>query len=244
MSLPNKDGTFKATVMEWGVKDDKNPALVCKFDLLEYWNGREWQPSGGDFQMTGYFYPLKNDGTVNEKGRQSLMNSLGWDGMSFASFRDGNFEGVECQVVLGYEEYQGQNKLKIKFVNPIDRVPGGKVEKGDPQAIRSLDAQYGSLFRALGGAPTAKPATTPAKQPAASTATPTAGEAKQQAWQAFQAKTPDYDDGERKNVFRSAVASLFPAGTDLKALSNEQWETVRGRIVEDFDAAVRDFLPF
>jgi len=253
MSLPNKDGTFKARPLEWGVKTDGTPAFVVKYDLLEWWNGTGWEPPGGDYQITGYHYPLKKNGTVNDVQYKALREALGWDGSSFQTLNDGDYSQIECQVRLGYEDYNGQQKLKVQFLNPIDYDPNFGVEKGDPQAVRSLDSQYGSLFRAMAGttAPAKRPAST--QQPArsngaaggvATAAPPVAGEAKQSAWQAFITVTPSYEEQKRKDVFRKAVASLFPAGTDLKALSNEEWQTVHGRIVADFDEAAEDFLPF
>jgi hypothetical protein len=256
MSLPNKDGTYKARPLEWGVKTDGTPAFVVKYDLLEWFNGTGWEPPGGDYQITGYHYPVKKDGTINETTYKALREALGWDGTGYQSLNDGDYSQVECQVRLGYEEYQGRQQLKVQFINPIDYDPSFGVDKGDPQAVRSLDSQYGSAFRAMAG--TTKPAaparpqrqTAPAPTRAADSggvataAPPIAAEAKQQAWKAFIDKTPSYDDQKRKDVFRAAVASLFAPGTDLKALTNQQWQDVTNRIVADFDEAVGDFLPF
>jgi len=243
MSLPTKDGTFKAQILEWGVKTDGTPAFVAKFDLLEHWNGTDWDPAGGDYQITGYFYPVKKDGSINEGGYNSLRESLGWDGGSWASLEGGDYSKTEVQVVLGFEEYKGQQKIKVQYMNPIDRTPGGPgVGKADPQAIRSLDAQFGSKFRAQSG--TAPAATrTAAPAPVASSNGGAAKSAKLLAYEAFNAKfDADADKETRDRMWKEILPELATkdllAPTDAKLWTDTHWKKAAEVIADRFDPKI------
>ena len=149
MSALREPGRYVARCMEWEISSSRAgyPVFVVRFHVSSWWDGSGWKPYlGGDNEIAGYFYLVKNDGTINEFTIRSLSESLGWDGLSFAGLAAG--EWGDCQIEARQEQYKGTMKIKVAFINHIDYRPSGSppLEK---EKVAVLDAKYGPGLRKI-----------------------------------------------------------------------------------------------
>lgn len=226
MGLPTQMGRYIARPLDWTAEESEVGQrllqFVCRFELAHHWSGSEWvDVSQDDLSITGYFYLMKSDGKPNTSTIENLKASLGWDGRSVGGLTNGEWGGVEVQITVGSEEYQGKTKIKVKWIAPRDADPrGGGIEKPAPQVIQSLDAKYGSMFRALGGgSPSARP--TPPAAAGNSGATPAT--AQQAAWAAFKAKAGQLTQDERTAVWGEALEQFF-GHRDRAKIADGDWQ--------------------
>lgn len=141
--LPNREGRFKAAILEHGVAEtgpNHLATFVCKFRLTEELVNGEWTPVDDDFQITGYFYLEKKDGTLNTVTIDSLKSAFGWDGRDPFWLQDADFDGLIVQVKLTYEQYNGQTRLKVQYVDAENATPS-EVPKANDDARRSINTR-------------------------------------------------------------------------------------------------------
>lgn len=214
MNLPQDMGDYLALPNQWTVEENgpnNLPTFVCLFDLVSRWTGAEWVDVQPDqFQITGYFYLWKKDGTSNTNGINSLKKSLGWDGRSFGGLHGGDWSNTQVQIVVGSETYNNKTQIKVRFINPADATPGGGgIQKADASLIQSLDAKYGAQLRAMNGAngngAPAKPGMS--NQPATPDATLTA---KRKAWETYKAKYPETPKDELAEAWKFLIKGVNP----------------------------------
>lgn len=161
--IPTKSGKYIARPVQWTVSESTNhcPQFVAGFAIIYWWNGAQWEDvTAQDLSITAYMTLFDRSGNPQEFNIDGLKDSLGWDGLSLTSLNESDWSGVEVQLVIQEEEYNGQKKMKVKFINPRDYVGGGGVEKSDPAAVKNLDQMFSGKLRALNGgkASAAKPA--------------------------------------------------------------------------------------
>ncbi|MCG3181417.1 MAG: hypothetical protein BIFFINMI_03810 [Phycisphaerae bacterium] len=182
--LPNREGRFKATIADHGVAEtgpNNLATFVCQYKpVAELVNG-EWADVDEDFEISGYHYLEKKDGSINQVTIDSLKAAFGWDGRDPFWLQDADLSGLLVQVKLGFEEYEGKQRIKVQFVDAEDATPRD-VPKADDNSRRSITTRLGAKFRALAGgspAPAPKPSaarpTLPAKPAPATRPTSTAG---------------------------------------------------------------------
>jgi hypothetical protein len=127
---------------------------------------------------------------------------------------------------LAMEEYNGQQSLKVAFLNPYGSKAGG-VPKADDDLRRSVSNRLGAKFRAYAGGtpanppkPSGKPAA-PAARPSpakvAAPAAPAAGKAPatatmEEAWTGFtkHCPPPKWDQETTEKEWFRILAELFP----------------------------------
>lgn len=173
--LPNREGRFKATILEHGVSEtgpNHLATFVCKLQLLQELGNGLWNPVDEDLDITGYFYLEKRDGTLNTNTIDSLKSAFGWDGRDPLWLQDTDFvnSGLVVQVKLAFEEYQNKKRLKVQYIDAEDSA-GGSVPRADDNARRSLANRLGSKLRANAGG-TPAPAPKPIGRPASPVASP------------------------------------------------------------------------
>lgn len=169
--LPNREGRFKATIMEHGVSEtgpNNLATFVCKFQLIQELGNGQWNPVDEDLDITGYFYLEKRDGSLNTVTIEALKSAFGWDGRDPLWLQDSDFSGDRhvVQVKLAFEQYQGKTRLKVQYIDAEDSTgrPGG-VPRADDNTRRALANRLGAKLRANApGSPA--PAPKPAGRPA------------------------------------------------------------------------------
>ncbi|WP_428937792.1 hypothetical protein [Fontivita pretiosa] len=236
--LPDREGRFKATILEHGVAEtgpNNLATFVCQFGLIQELVNGEWIATDQDLAISGYFYLEKKDGSINTVTLDQLKSAFGWDGRDPLWLQDADFSQLVVQVKLEFEQYDGKQRLKVRYVDAEDAMPAG-VPRADDNARRTLSARLGSRLRALAGgtpAPAPKPAGKPTATPAPPTASkpapkvPTAAPARtatmQQAWQAFAKECPrGWEQKDIEQEWFRVLGELFP-NTQLDAFTPQQW---------------------
>ena len=174
MAMPDTEGTYHAEVLEaaYGKSTSGTPRVTFKFRLTEIAFGVEWDAVADDLDIIGDVYIKKADGTLNRKAIDNLRDTFGWPGDDPFWFedtldRDGALN--PCQVEIGWDEYRGERKLKVNWVNPYDRVPGGSLRRASGAEREAMLEEISADLRAVGGvASTEAPrrAAPPAQPPA------------------------------------------------------------------------------
>ena len=257
--IPNREGLFNAYPVEVGVDEtgpNKLATCIINFRLYE-----ELQPSGEwadcsdeQFEVTGYFYLEKRDGSLNTITLDSLKSALGWDGRDPFWLQEADLSQHPVQVKLAFEEYGGKTRIKVQFLNPFGSTAGGGVSKADDATRRTISNRLGSKLRAVAGpaqAPTkpagppklppAKPKAKPAPPPAApknEPAPPVAGAEEaprdpdastlEEAWGEFCKHCPPekWDQAAVEAEWFRIIAELFP-GKQPDELSAAEWAVMR-----------------
>jgi hypothetical protein len=231
MGMPTQAGRYIARPLDYTVEEsgsNKTLAFICSFELLYFQINGEWTPLN-DMQMTGYFYLFQKDGNPNERQIKSLRDALGWDGRSIAGLANGAWSGVEVQLAIGSEEYQGKQKLKIQYINPRDYAPG-HIEK-NPETVKALASKYDMQLRALAGTAPATGSMPPVRPPVNNPAMveALARAARKAAWDAFNAKYPDVDKDSLTEDWRAQLKFIHP-GKESAAFGVKEWKQVQDAI--------------
>jgi hypothetical protein len=232
--LPNREGRFKATILEHGVAEtgpNNLATFVCQFQLVEELANGEWIPVEEDFDITGYSYLEKRDGTLNTRTIDALKAAFGWDGRDPFWLQDADFSQLVVQVKLTFETYDNKTRIKVKWVDAEDATPAG-VPQADDSMRRSIGTRLGAKLRAnAGGTPAPAPKPTQGSRPAppkpknSAAAPASSGLTMQQAWETFVKACPE--DASQEHIesewFR-ILGELFP-GKQPAQLTPAEWAT-------------------
>jgi hypothetical protein len=247
MSLPTKNGAYIARPLAMSLeqKTSGSVQVAINFKCDEYIGGGEPESCNGD-GITSYFNLVKLNGQLNEINIRSLRDSLGWDGASFATLVETDWSQTPVQIVVDDETKQdGSVHKTVKYINPRDYKGGGGVGKTEPAVVKSLDAKFGSMLRAM-ATPKPSPRTGQVK-PAAEMSI-----GKDVAWAAFLRKVDEYglespadaySHDRRITVFRKIVGEIV-APKDPKTLQPSDWLAIKTAIETDFSAATESIVPY
>lgn len=250
--LISKRGTYLANIKAVSVesKDNGTAQAIIMFDAesLILANGDKEDAAGQG--ITGYFNLVTKAGKLNEINIRAIKDSLGWDGSSFSSLQDGDYAGVQVQIVCDEEEYQGKSSMRVKYLNPKDYAGIGP-KKADSVTLKSLDAKFGAMLRATtAGMPSSGvPARTSVAAPATLSG-PALG--KEMAWKAFTKRVDDHNksnpedlfsEDDRKEVFKKVVTEAAKPKKPSE-LNADEWANVLNEIETNFSPATRELVPF
>lgn len=160
----DREGIFMARPLSWGVKQStqsQSVAIVMDFIIGAQLVDGEWE-SWADYEeqtITGYFYVVKADGSINTTSVDRLALSIGWNGNLEFGVPECN---VQITVKMETDARNGRQMLKVAWINPGDYTP--QPQTTTPETIKSLTAQYGSLLRAAAAAKLPKPAPKPKQE--------------------------------------------------------------------------------
>ena len=232
--LPNREGRFKAAILEHGVNEtgpNNLATFVCRFRLNQELVNGEWAPVDEDFDIVGYFYLEKKDGSLNSITIDMLKAAFGWDGRDPFWLQDADLGEHVVQVKLTFEEYEGRTRIKVQYVDAENASPAS-VPQADDTARRSIGSRLGAKFRAnAGGTPAPAP-----KPPAGSKPTPTKPKAAtaplpgappvatmQQAWETFVKACPsNWQQTDIESEWFRILGELFP-GKQPDELKPTDW---------------------
>lgn len=187
--LPTREGLFNAYPVEIGIDEtgpNKLATCIIRFRLYEeFQQTGEWADCAGEnWEIVGYFYLEKKDGSLNTVTIDALKAALGWDGRDPFWLQEADLSDHAVQVKLGFEEYGGKTRIRVQYLNPFGSSGVGGVSKADEATRRTIGNRLGSKLRALSGPAPApakpmKPATPPKPKPppAATTGAPAAAAA-------------------------------------------------------------------
>lgn len=259
--LPSREGLFNAYPVEIGIDEtgpNKLATCIIRFKLYEELQASgEWADCADEkWEITGYFYLEKKDGSLNTVTIDALKAALGWDGRDPFWLQETDLAEHAVQVKLGFEEYGGKTRIKVQYLNPFGSTGGGGVTKADDATRRTIGNRLGSKLRALSGPapapakptkPTAPPKLPPAKPKAQPTAPPTAPAPKpepalqpaeaprdpasatmDEAWAEFckSCPPPKWDQAAVEGEWFRILAELFPS-KQPNELSPAEWAVMR-----------------
>jgi hypothetical protein len=257
--IPNREGLFNAYPAEVGVDEtgpNKLATCIIKFKLhQELQASGEWDDCAAEnFEITGYFYLEKKDGSLNTITVDALKAALGWDGRDPFWLQETDLSQHPVQLKLAFEEYNGKTRLKVQYLNPFGSTGTGGITKADGAAKTAIRNRLGSKLRALAGpaqkpAPPAAPPNLPPAKPKAPPApapttvpAPTASPAPEctmgEAWGEF----IKHCDGEKwtqdavETEWFRVLSEVFP-GKQPDQLSSSEWGVMR-------DEAPAKIIPF
>jgi hypothetical protein len=149
----DREGTFRAQIKGYGIRDadgSQSVGVVLQVLLLELWNGTAWDEwEQYEMEAEGTLWVVKKNGEINQSAAESLTKYAGWDG-SFSSLFSQTWQPTKCQVVVKRDDYKGEVRYRVEFVNGYDRTPGAVSSVSESKA-RELETRYGSQFRAIAG---------------------------------------------------------------------------------------------
>lgn len=153
MPVPvDREGAFRCQLADYGLKqmDSGAVAISLRVALTEHYDGEHWQPwAQYDMEAEGDIWIVKKNGEINQQAAESLMRHAGWDG-TLESITGATWTPTPFQVTVKRDDYQGNVRHKIAYVNEFDRTPGG-LSNVSPDKARELAARFGSQFRAIAG---------------------------------------------------------------------------------------------
>lgn len=149
----DRAGIFKAKPTSWGVQKSEGSqsvAIAIDFTILAQLEGYEWADWSGyeEHTITGYFWVIKKDGSINSTTVTSICESLYWN-CSLESIANDPVPDMVVQITVKEETYNGQTRLKVGWLNPGDYSP--KAAYAPVEEVKELQTRFGSLLRAAGG---------------------------------------------------------------------------------------------
>ena len=196
----------------------------------------------GGGQITARVCLVNKDGALNTKNIERCREWSGWDGSDPYWFMETDLSGIDVELVVENEEYEGKTFPSVKWINK----PGSGGGKALPDAAdrKAVLAKYGAKFRAVAGgvapvkpvAPAAPaPAAPPIRKPAAATAATQAT-----AWAKFQAKFGNLKDNARDELWFTFVDAT---GMDQADMTPAGWAQVETAIAAHTGPTAAD-MPF
>lgn len=107
--------------------------------------------------MTGNLWLTDN---ATERSMETLSHVFGWSGRSLQDLNAPCLCGIECEIVVEDELYNGRTVRKIKYFNRPGEGGGRNLTPLDESAARSVASRFDAALRAFqakGGAPTRHP---------------------------------------------------------------------------------------
>ena len=153
MTQLDREGIFKARLLEWNVKPSEKSqavAISIEFHILDQLDGNDWisWERYEDHSVWGDFYVVKSDGQINTGPVEQLAQSIGWNG-DFSAVNSDPPDTV-VQITVKEDEYDGKIRYRAQWINPGDFTP--RPAAATAEKVTELNSRYGSLLRAAAGA--------------------------------------------------------------------------------------------
>ncbi len=232
MPMPTEEGRYRCRVLGAGVAEtgpNNLTTVTLKLGLTEKWEEGQWvDVEGYKEEITSYSYLEKKDGSVNQFQVDMLRAALGWPNDDPFWFEDNNLP--ELQVTLRVEMYNGQERMKVAFLNPYDYEGSGngEVPHSDDDMRRRIRARLGSQLRATAPSP-ARPAVPPrsAAPPPRPATPPVPADDEATVWAEFKQECSERGVPEDvvRTLWNDALTAV--AGEALDALDGAQCQDLR-----------------
>jgi len=146
-----QSGIFRGRISSYGLNKANSGAMSVAIRLAVddvYSDGEWFDWSEHRFEAEGNIWLVKKDGTLNETQVRALVDHASWDG-NLTSIVAGDWRPIPVQAVVDEDEYNGQVRYRINWINGYDSVPGGG--NVSAEEAKTLQNQYGPQLRALAG---------------------------------------------------------------------------------------------
>ena len=126
MTQLDREGIFKARLLEWNVKPSEKSqavAISIEFHILDQLDGNDWisWERYEDHSVWGDFYVVKSDGQINTGPVEQLAQSIGWNG-DFNAVNNDPPDTV-VQITVKEDEYDGKIRYRAQWINPGNFTP-------------------------------------------------------------------------------------------------------------------------
>lgn len=244
--LPNRDGRFRAVIEDLGISDTGQPpkcTVAITFLLTQEYKDGAWREVESEaMTITGYFYLETNDGQLNDFTVKTFREALLWDARNIDHLTTA--KGAEVQVTLAFEEYKGQRKLKVKYLN--NAVWEGGSVAHDADAMKRAQNRLGSKLRAAAGGTPVATVKTPAPKPPSITPPPQSGfpwENREsnvdECWLKLCSMYLDLPAEKQGAAWSRLIADVLPGVSDVAVVTPLQWGQVMNELERpDFRAIV------
>lgn len=220
------NGIYKATVAEIGISGGiEKPCVQVRYDLHEILHDGEWTPIPPN-DILAWHYLRKNSGELNTMQLHQFKEAFEWDGDDLRKLL--RVAGMQCQVTIKEETYQGKTRAKVKWLNHINY--SGYSIATDDSELDMIQNALAPQLRAMGT--TKKPDAAPkAKKPPVAPPPPAPENTKgpcpacntmDEAW-AVCVENVHEDDAERE--WFAAIAKVTNGG-GVSAVKPGQWQAV------------------
>lgn len=166
---PRSESKYPVTNVER--KASGSVQLSCRWKLLAQVVDGEEVPCAAEF-ITSYTTLVNKSGLGNDMGWAVAVHPklFNWNGRSFKELATSNYDGVEALLTLEEDNYNGQTRIKVGWIDTVDRELNVG-EEANPLELDALDRDFAGVLSAqmVKSAP-AKPTTQRAAKPAAAKA--------------------------------------------------------------------------
>ena len=145
-------GNYRGRIVGYGLFEAESGAVAINIrgSIDEVWHESQWADySEYDLYADGAVWIIKKDGSIHQKAVENLIRATGWDG-SLPSIQNQDWDPRPCAFVINPDEYNGETRFKIAFINEYDSTPGG-MGQVDDKKLSELESRFGSSLRALAG---------------------------------------------------------------------------------------------
>ena len=109
MGMISSEGTFRAKVIEKELREAKSgtPQVVITFEVVDGEHAGE---------------TIRDYAALSEKALPytvAKMRACGWTGVDVSALE--SLGSKECQIVVATDVYNGESRMRVKFVNDLDR---------------------------------------------------------------------------------------------------------------------------
>lgn len=213
MALIDQEGTFRGVITDHAVTLSTGgfPQLVLSLEGIELYDGEmeTWCDWTGvaENQLNAYLILIdsKNNETLNYK---QVMETLEWDGKSFAGLEALDLSQVVIQFRVEMRTYEEKTRPQVTWIDKYDATPGKTLRKLDTAELKKLDAKFKNVLKGK-----ATPAKAPASAPKGKPAVPK-GTVK-----------PPVVKGSRKTATQAQADTKAQAEVKGKMTKDEAWTT-------------------
>ncbi len=235
MGQISRKGTFRGVAVDSGVALSSGgfPQFVANISALEIYDfdEQEWVDwSEQDEKITAYLVLFGGNGKPTLTAKQ-LQKALGWSGQSFQELNDANYEAVPFQFRVEENEYKGDIKLQVSWIDAYDALPGRQMQTLDATEIKKLDKLFATQLKGFGGTKVASAPTT--GKPSVPVESNAAGTDPEEETGQAESEIPTTTTKGRKG---KSVETTLPAGTCTKS---EAWRSLIG-LIEDCQPKMPD----
>jgi hypothetical protein len=176
----DRTGTFRCKLLEKGITKTKEkgyPQLVARVALTQFYDAKEedwFDITDWDMETNAYacLYGVSKKSQQVEPtlSYDQVMKVFDWDGGSLAELDQADHEGLEFQIRVTENTYEGAKfPFQVSWLDVYGADPVYTLRKLDAKEVKDLDAQFSNITASAKKAASAKPKTVkphPARVPA------------------------------------------------------------------------------
>jgi len=139
----DKEGRYTVTITKAQFKPIQKEEDAQAFAILLYGETEDGYGAIADINfMSTVISKGKNQGLTVAQASRKLLADIGVEDGSPMNLPAAIKAGLKCQFSLDWDEYKGERKLKVKFVNPLSELL--ELDQVDWSAYKDMLAQAGT----------------------------------------------------------------------------------------------------